>query len=99
MVARLDDFIGRLGEPGAFNTTVLPVVLDVHEMLVAVASEAVGRLTEPFCSRYLNFHFPQRVPIMATRAEASAFCLSRRAQPRSRALIARYRGHCHATSR
>ena len=94
VAVHVDESMSTLASLDRLDAEALPIVLDAHERLVAIAKDATRRVTESFCSKYLSFHFPRLAPMFDSRAEATAKRLPLSRQTWSRTRNPRYRAHC-----
>jgi hypothetical protein len=66
---KIDKYLSPLKDIKQFNQSTSTKIIKRHEELMRVTKRALGRNALSFCSKYLNFHFPNIIPIYDSRAK------------------------------
>ena len=65
---KFDDKIELLRNMSAFDKATINDIVRIHGYFVRLTDNLLGKRAISFCSKYLNFHFPNIVPIFDSRA-------------------------------
>ena len=70
---KIDKYLSPLKDIKQFNQDTSEKIINTHGELMRITKRALGRNEVSFCSKYLNFHFPNIIPIYDSRANKSVW--------------------------